>query len=699
MARRLTSKKDRALLWFVTDGKCPNCGEPLPDEWHADHISPYKVTKQTNVHEMQALCPRCNLEKGDKMLTNHISKEKFRDGQKGAFDTIVARIRAGMFYTTIVLPARYGKSNVIRTTSIYLYREGLISTSLALSPNAILRDQLVDDKKFKECLDLYDINPANLLKRPVTEKDHLYNINANGEMFISLTMQLANQNEATLCLWIRKVIRDTGLPPVVYIDEGHMGGEDLSWGKTVQAFAQAGARIVLLTATPIRSDGRPIPGFIIHPTIIEPVRVYKRRKAYNAEKQEDYQLIDIYEGVKQKISLEAHHETTFRQAWDEAVICKVSRKSFEVDLSKLDSGTYANILLSELSASEARKVLGRVVRDRQVIKSGARSLVEWLNIQRRISPKCAAIVFCGNDKETDQEINQHAKMIRQYINRYDSSLDVIIATSSSGNDDSAATDLIKGFAKYDKGDVLIVKQMASLGLDVPRLKVALDLSPVRSVAAFIQRMMRIATRYGSVAHGIYIAPEECLGLALFEHLVTNEGGEAVITDDLVLIASIEPAPGPEPEPAPNYVVIGTKSGGAGDTNGLTASAPAVELAKDMALELPWILGGTTIPELANVLTNKFEVKTKDTTSDIVDTAELIADLRAEINDRIIEVAKGRMFKTYGKYDQSLFSQLIARAWTELYSHCQMRDMELKAINNLDQLRILKDQAVRMQLNG
>lgn len=72
MSRSLRSKIKRAALWKEANGKCEMCGEPLhPDNWHADHIIPFKVTGKTNVNEMQALCPRCNLLKGDKMLRLH----------------------------------------------------------------------------------------------------------------------------------------------------------------------------------------------------------------------------------------------------------------------------------------------------------------------------------------------------------------------------------------------------------------------------------------------------------------------------------------------------------------------------------------------------------------------------------------------------------------------------------------------------
>ncbi len=67
MGRCLTSKRQRALLYYAQDGLCAECEEPLPENWHADHIIPYSKTGRTNVHEMQALCPRCNLEKGPKM--------------------------------------------------------------------------------------------------------------------------------------------------------------------------------------------------------------------------------------------------------------------------------------------------------------------------------------------------------------------------------------------------------------------------------------------------------------------------------------------------------------------------------------------------------------------------------------------------------------------------------------------------------
>lgn len=71
MGRTLRSKKLRSLLYYSQKGKCAICGCDLPDDWHADHIIPHVVTHRTIVHDMQALCPTCNWEKGSKMLRKH----------------------------------------------------------------------------------------------------------------------------------------------------------------------------------------------------------------------------------------------------------------------------------------------------------------------------------------------------------------------------------------------------------------------------------------------------------------------------------------------------------------------------------------------------------------------------------------------------------------------------------------------------
>ena len=74
MDRTLKSKRLRAVLWTAAGGKCQRCGRDLPDNWHADHVIPWVKTHDTNVHDMQALCPKCNLRKGSRMQRSHQSE-------------------------------------------------------------------------------------------------------------------------------------------------------------------------------------------------------------------------------------------------------------------------------------------------------------------------------------------------------------------------------------------------------------------------------------------------------------------------------------------------------------------------------------------------------------------------------------------------------------------------------------------------
>ena len=66
MARSF-NRKQRDALWLAADGRCELCGCELPDDFHADHIHPYSRGGDTDVMNGQALCPKCNLAKGNTM--------------------------------------------------------------------------------------------------------------------------------------------------------------------------------------------------------------------------------------------------------------------------------------------------------------------------------------------------------------------------------------------------------------------------------------------------------------------------------------------------------------------------------------------------------------------------------------------------------------------------------------------------------
>ena len=516
MARFLTNPEERALLYEAANGACSICGKSLQPDWHADHVVPYSMTRRTNVFEMQAVCGPCNLKKGDRSMSD-INLKAARIGQRGAITTIYDRARRGETHTAIVLPTRYGKSDVMRVSGAMLKEAEIVSRSVVLSPVEYLRSQFVDADKWDEAEERYNLPRMRTFE--VTQAPRMPFPRENAE-FVSMTMQMANHHINLLERWVENEINRYQAPPMLFVDEAHTGSEDNSWGLAVQRLTKAGALATLLTATPHRSDQRPIPGF--------ESELVDVRDAWKTERTED--AVHLFEGRKQVYRLRAHHVTTFRDAWatEPPVLCKINRIGFEVV-------TEEGHKLSELPADRAQRVLSRELRKPAIVAKACAILVEQLKGRQKAAPETSAIVFVGNDQPEDEYSNQHAVAVQRAIHEIDPNLHVIIATSSRQN---AAEDIAK-FAN-GVGDVLVVKQMAGIGVDIDHLKVCLDLSNVRQLAAFIQRTTRIATIWDRrrlsdwdkdvIATATYIAPDDTKCVGLFHGFITDQGGETTETD-------------------------------------------------------------------------------------------------------------------------------------------------------------------------
>lgn len=66
--RTIRSKAGRYLVLKHFGFKCAECGCDKLDELELDHIIPYAISGDTNIHDMQVLCKRCNKKKGAKIL-------------------------------------------------------------------------------------------------------------------------------------------------------------------------------------------------------------------------------------------------------------------------------------------------------------------------------------------------------------------------------------------------------------------------------------------------------------------------------------------------------------------------------------------------------------------------------------------------------------------------------------------------------
>lgn len=64
-ARRFSGRQ-RVALYLAAQGRCADCRVELAPSWHADHVDPHTAGGPTRAANGQALCPACNLRKGDR---------------------------------------------------------------------------------------------------------------------------------------------------------------------------------------------------------------------------------------------------------------------------------------------------------------------------------------------------------------------------------------------------------------------------------------------------------------------------------------------------------------------------------------------------------------------------------------------------------------------------------------------------------
>ncbi len=206
--RYLRSKYWRNLLFESADGRCVRCGQPLDMGWHADHVTPYSVAQSTDPFDMQALCPKCNINKGNRMQPDwlQIDRSKLREGQRNAIDTILMNVREGKQNTAIVLPPAYGKSHVIRIAATMLMCQQLVSCALVLVPAENLRGQVVDASLMQAAVDRYNLprirgqrisaHEVKEFRLPFPPPRH------KNDNFFAATIQLVNSNLPGFVRWV-----------------------------------------------------------------------------------------------------------------------------------------------------------------------------------------------------------------------------------------------------------------------------------------------------------------------------------------------------------------------------------------------------------------------------------------------------------------------------------------------------------------
>jgi superfamily II DNA or RNA helicase len=227
--RRRFGSRERDALYLAADGKCEQCGIELGADWHADHVTPWSRGGPTDVINGQALCPKCNLEKGTSM--------GLRTWQQEALDRFDLKGRPRDFLAAATPGA--GKTTFALTLARRLLNAGIVKRIVVVVPTDNLRKQWAD----QSIVSLVAVScSADYRKR-------------GPEGFVVTYQQLMPGSTGP-----DNCRQATSVPTLAILDEIHHAGESKSWGDGLSRALELAKYRLALTGTPWRSDKRsPIP--------------------------------------------------------------------------------------------------------------------------------------------------------------------------------------------------------------------------------------------------------------------------------------------------------------------------------------------------------------------------------------------------------------------------------------------------------
>jgi len=421
--RRFTSAQ-RTALYLHADGRCEHCGRELTNGFDADHLTPHGKGGRTDMPNGAASCPHCNRSRKDQTM-----------------------------YPTHK-PAPLGP--IENNLNLRAWQQQAVPKILDHEPRSFLLHVAPGGGKTipalfvaRALLDRGDIGrvvvvaPTSHLARQWSAAAHRIglNITPNWEgqreprdmHGIAITYQRVRHGALALAAGCR-------VPTLVIADEPHHLGADRSWAEAFeQAFAGA-ARWVLLSGTPFRSDGRPIPGV----------------RYEDSESQSDFTY-------------------GYGQAIADGICRRVSFNFYDGQLRWISDGRRVE---ADFTLALARREASRRLRTaltpelsdglKQMIGDAHRQLLEV----REEHPDAAMLVVC----ETIQHAQATARIAEQVIGQTP-----VLVTS----DDPDATKRIEQF-RTSTAPCMVSVNMVSEGVDLPRLRIGVYATPKKTPMLFRQ---------------------------------------------------------------------------------------------------------------------------------------------------------------------------------------------------------------------
>jgi hypothetical protein len=446
-----------------------------------------------------------------------------------AVETIGDRYEAGETYTSINMPPRYGKSAVIRLAALEL--QTLTGMPVIMTAPWIDNvDQIKEKAKIIATFKAYGIAesvPFSAHRVSALATHEWWKQSTGAPTFLTCTMGLINNkaNQQQFIDGLNDLRQRTGYRPIVLIDECHLIKELQVWGDFVRRMVEeVDAFIVLLTGTAVPG----IPGFeCSYGDWKDFIKKIPRRKVVDGEIKF---VRDVHEGERRSVSdIKGNINVTWEHAWDIHALAQVNAAWINIEV--IDRATNESLgQLSDLKQEELNGRIKEIMEAPEMMRGLAKTGIRRLLAKRRHASTAQAIVFTGADEFNpgdeqgrDRSVDKHAKEFKRLLQREaancSASLRIVIATGNVEN----ASEVVKAFRRGEI-DVLIVKMMGAVGLDVEACKLLIWGSRMRNGPLAIQALSRVLTTWGN-EHADMVLPEDCRMVQLYNRVVKDQGGE------------------------------------------------------------------------------------------------------------------------------------------------------------------------------
>lgn len=462
--RRFFNQSQRNEIYRRSMGFCEHCNGRLDNSWVADHRIPFAYGGKTSIENGLASCVRCNQKKGARM-PDRFEPRRF---QQDLNDTVRQRIRSGESVTIAWVGAGSGKTLGYLFAVNSCYRDGLVDGLAAYVPRITLREQAeLDCVDFREMLSSPKM--GEIIGRdntePLVPKDKFgfaacYQSGVSDrrnttDKRIHLNWAKANQNKFILVL-----------DEAQFVDlSDETGGTQTA--QFIEEIAQYALHTIVLTATPIRSDGRPI------------------TLATYGKPDEN--------GIR-------HLDWHVRASYQEGVALGYLRPCrFDLSNGGVEFNTGGRV---DLSTLEDR--LRAVLRHDAVWKEITERTVKEFREARKSSSNYRCLIAA-----IDQD---HARSIHAYLKREHPDFISVLAIS----DDDESHKILRSFRPENKhgkniGDILVTVNMAYIGFDCPPISVIGILSHIRWsgwLEQLIMRAGRMSDRFPKDQHMVIVSTND-----------------------------------------------------------------------------------------------------------------------------------------------------------------------------------------------